>query len=210
MAQGSELLGQSSHVPHPRAEPDPERTGHPAGRHPDAIVRHRRVLRIRPLPHRRRVPVQNLLEECLRRCAGRRCLYQLRPSAEERSLHQDVFPGTLRHDDRPKRRQNHRRDYRRPGYHRLQAPTSDRRYHLQPQQGLPYRPATELRKILLRQAQHRQRIGTRQSGAGTDGTLLNTQKAVRDRMPHTAIPASRFGISPTDLRPTRRCRHLLP
>jgi hypothetical protein len=33
---------------------------------------------------------------------------------------------------------------------------------------------------------------------------------VRDRMPHTAIPASRFGISPTDLRPARRCRHLLP
>ena len=55
-----------------------------------------------------------------------------------------------------------------------------------------------------------QNVSGSTAGAGTDGTLLNTQKAVWDRMPHTAIPASRFGISPTDLRPARRCRHLLP
>lgn len=48
---------------------------------------------------------------------------------------EDVLPGPLRHDDRPERRPDLRRGHRCPDRHRLQAPPSDGRHHLQSQQG---------------------------------------------------------------------------
>lgn len=61
----------------------------------------------RPFPYRRRILVQAIFRQRFQRCTRRQHLHQLRP-ASTKSIQQDVFPATLRHDDRPERRQNRR------------------------------------------------------------------------------------------------------
>lgn len=61
----------------------------------------------RPFPYRRRIFVQAIFRQRFQRCTRRQHFHQLRPAATK-SIQPNVFPATLRHDDRPERRQNHR------------------------------------------------------------------------------------------------------